>query len=82
MNDRLVVLVGGLLALALVYALLVPKPAPQRPVSRPTSIDTGSHGLNGLEQWLTQSGIATHSLRRRYDALLDRAEGPADDRRP
>jgi len=71
MNDRLIVLIGGLLAMALVYVLLVPKPAPVRPVSRPITTDTGADGYFALEQWVSRSGIATHSLRHRYDALYD-----------
>lgn len=71
MNDRLVVLIGGLLAMVLVYVLLVPKPPPVRPVSRPTTTDTGADGYFALEQWFSRSGIATHSLRHRYDALND-----------
>ena len=78
MNDRLVVLIGGLLAMALVYVMLVPKPAPQTELSRPTSVDLGPHGLFALERWLSVSGLPTHSLRRRYDSLFDPAEIPAD----
>jgi len=71
MNDRLIVLIGGLLAMALVYVLLVPRSAPVVPVSRPISTDAGANGYFALEQWFSRSGIETHSLRYRYDALHD-----------
>lgn len=69
MKDRLITLLGAVLALYLVISLLVPKPPPDTNLSRPTSEDRGSQGLSGLKQWLENANINTYSLRQRYQHL-------------
>lgn len=69
MKDRLITLAMGLAALYAVLALFVfDRPPDIRPISFPTTADTGAQGLVALKRWLSEAGIATHSLRLRYDA--------------
>lgn len=72
MNDRIVTLLGALLALFLATVLLLPspRPSPHEQVSIPTTADRGDQGLYGLDQWLRAAGVGTVSLRRRYDSLM------------
>ncbi len=77
MNDRLVSLAGALLSLLLVYTLLNPNAAPEEELSLPTSIERGVHGLAGLYAWLGENGVATYSLRHRYDQLALLPDLPA-----
>ena len=76
MNDRLFTLVGGMLALLLVFWLFgggEQHSAP--PVSRPTTQDTGPAGLLGLYRWLESSAVPVHRLHQRYTALDEVAPG-------
>jgi hypothetical protein len=69
-KDRLLTIAGGLVAFALVVILLVPVQRDESArISRPLSTDRGRAGLQGLERWLTQGGVKTDVLRRRYTAL-------------
>lgn len=71
MRDRLITLLGGGLSLLLVIGLLVPRPfADTEKISRPTSIDRGEFGMQGLQTWLDRNRVSTFSLRRRYQTLL------------
>ncbi len=74
MKERLVTLLGGLLALFIVYVLFGPKA--EVPVSRPTSVDAGEFGFSALAEWLRGGGIPVHSLRMPYDELLLRSDIP------
>lgn len=76
MKDRLITLLGGVFALYLVITLLIPPPSNEPPSSRAVSTDHGNHGLLGLKRWLEKSGVATKSLRNRYDELLADASLP------
>lgn len=70
MKDRLITLGLGLLALGVVLALFVfNRPPETRPISFPTTADRGAQGLLALKRWVSEAGVPTASLRRRYDAL-------------
>jgi hypothetical protein len=70
MNDRLVTLLGAAAALLIVIALLFPHgEMTLANVSKPTTIDRGEQGLQGLKDWLDANRMRTLSLRRRYTAL-------------
>lgn len=69
MKERIITLALGLVALYVVLALFVfDRPPQTRPISFPTTADTGAQGLVALKRWLSEAGVATRSLRRRYDA--------------
>lgn len=70
MKDRLITLLGGIFALYLVITLMMPPPRNEPPPSRAVTTDHGNNGLLGLKRWLEKSGVATKSLRNRYDELL------------
>jgi hypothetical protein len=70
MKDRLLTIVGGLLALAVVVVLLAPPQRDESPdLSRPLSSDRGAQGLQGLKRWLDEGGVGTYVLKRRYTVL-------------
>ncbi len=68
MNDRLVTLLGALGALALFIALVMP-PGAEPDISRPVSPATGANGYRGLELWMADSGVVSHSLKRRLTEI-------------
>jgi hypothetical protein len=70
MKDRLITLLGALLALAIVYALFFQRPG-EPPVTKPLSVEAGRNGYLGLWNWLAQQGLAVRSLRERYPKLLE-----------
>ncbi len=75
MKDRLLTIVGGLLAFALVVILLVPtQQDTSGQISRPLSTDRGRAGLQGLQRWLEQGGVQADALRRRYTELASRLD--------
>jgi len=75
MKDRLLTIVGGLLAFALVVILLVPtKQDDAGRISRPLSTDRGRAGLQGLQRWLEQGGVEAVALGRRYTELASSLE--------
>ena len=75
MKDRLITVVGGLLAFALVVILLAPMQRDEAPsLSRPVSDDRGRQGLEGLKRWLDSGGVHSDVLRRRYTSLLASTE--------
>jgi hypothetical protein len=70
MNDRLISLFGGIAALLIIIALLLPpRELTLENDSRPTTTDRGIHGLQGLRTWLDHNRIPSISLRRRYTSL-------------
>jgi hypothetical protein len=69
MKERLITLLGALLAVYLVIMLLMPPQRSQENVSVPTSADAGTDGLLGLKRWLDKAGVPTLSLRERYTRL-------------
>ncbi len=73
MRDRLITLLGGLLALYAVIILLAPKSQPDF-TSRPLTTDEQRHGLSQLMQWLEHENVETLSLRKRFDELINSAE--------
>lgn len=76
MNERLTALLGALVSAALVYGVLVPRPAPQERTARPTSEETGPNGQLAARRWLEREGVAVHGLRERFD-VLNREDHPA-----
>jgi hypothetical protein len=69
MRDRLVTLLGALLALAVVYALFFQRPGAP-PVTKPLSIEAGRNGYLALRNWLEAEHVKVVSLRDRYPKLL------------
>jgi hypothetical protein len=70
MRDRLVTLLGALLALLIVYALFFQRPG-QPPVTRPLSTEAGRNGYLALWNWLEREHVRVVSLRNRYSTLRD-----------
>ncbi len=70
MKDRLVTLLGALLALAIVYALFFKRPG-EPPATKPLSVEAGRNGYLGVWNWLAQQGVDVRSLRERYAQLLE-----------
>jgi hypothetical protein len=70
MKDRLITLLGALLALGLVYALFFQRPGGPK-ATQPLSIEAGRNGYLGAWNWLAQQGVPVRSLRERYSTLLD-----------
>jgi len=69
-KDRIITLLGALVALYILARLLFPQLGmPVREISFPTSQNQGEYGLAGLDRWLQGNGVATYSLRTRYDSL-------------
>jgi hypothetical protein len=79
MRERLVVLALAAGALALFYVLFFPKPRPElTDAARPLSTESRPEGYLAVWRWLGEQGIATVSLRHRYDrlaALLPKPDG-------
>lgn len=70
MKERLVTLGLALGALALFYALFLPKPVnEQAQPARPLSTEVRDEGYQALWRWLQAQGIRVISLRERYDRL-------------
>jgi hypothetical protein len=72
MRDRLVTLLGALLALTIVYALFLQRPG-EPPVTKPLSTEAGRNGYLGLWNWLEREHVRVVSLRDRYSMLRDDA---------
>ncbi len=72
MRDRLVTLLGALLALAIVYTLFFQRPG-EPPVTKPLSTEAGRNGYLGLWNWLEREHVRVVSLRNRYSTLRDDA---------
>ena len=70
MRDRLVTLLGALLALAIVYALFFQRPG-EPPVTKPLSTEPGRNGYLALWNWLEREHVRVVSLRNRYSTLHD-----------
>ncbi|MDX2507769.1 MAG: hypothetical protein QNL62_25290 [Gammaproteobacteria bacterium] len=69
-QNILITVAGVLLSLVILLNVLVPQQQ-NIPVSRPTSEDTGKHGMFALYQWLTRSGVRTFSLRKPVHRLME-----------
>lgn len=77
MSERLLTLLGALLALLLASGLLLHRPpAPTASGSRPLSDDRGAQGLAVAAAWLRGAGVPVLALRRRYDTLAADAPAP------
>jgi hypothetical protein len=71
MKDRLITLLGAIIAFFILFRLLFPQANfAQKNISFPTSEDRGQYGLAGLYHWLDSQHIPLYSLRERYDTLL------------
>jgi Domain of unknown function (DUF4350) len=68
MRDRLVTLLGALLALTIVYALFFQRPG-EPPVTKPLSTEPGRNGYLALWSWLDREHVRVVSLRNRYSTL-------------
>jgi hypothetical protein len=78
MKQRALTALLALAALALFYALLLPKPiSVLRPDSLPWSTDPGDDGQLAVWRWLSAEHIPVLSLRQRYDRLESHAGGEA-----
>ena len=78
MKDRIITLACALGALALVYALFLPKPVPEgEEASRPTTNEHRDNGYLGIASWLERAGVRVVKLRRRFDELQEPALGLA-----
>jgi hypothetical protein len=75
MRDRLVTLLGALLALAVVYALFFQRPG-EPPVTKPLSTEAGRNGYLALWTWLEREHVRVVSLRDRYSTLREHASLP------
>jgi hypothetical protein len=75
MRDALITLAGASLSLFLLVSVMSPG-TEQQSVSRPTTEDTGRHGLKAVHSWLQESGVNSHSLRKPF-ARIDQEPIPA-----
>jgi hypothetical protein len=75
MKDRLVTLLGALLALAIFYALFLRQPG-EPPVTKPLSVEAGRNGYLGVKTWLERQDVRVVSLRERYGRLLETGDLP------
>jgi Domain of unknown function (DUF4350) len=70
LKERLVTLGLALCALALFYALFLPKPAPADNLpAMPLSTESGPSGYQAAWRWLKAERIAVFALHERYDRL-------------
>lgn len=70
MKDRLITLLGAVIAFYILFRLLFPQiNFEQKNISFPTTADRGKYGLAGLYHWLESQHIPLYSLRERYDTL-------------
>lgn len=77
MKDRLITLLGAAIAFYILFRLMFPDISfTDEKISLPTSEDRGKFGVAGLKQWLDKSGIATYSLRERYQSLISNPRLP------
>jgi hypothetical protein len=77
MKDRLITLLGAMLAFYILFRLLFPQiNFEQQNISYPTTADHGKYGLAGLYQWLHAQHIPLYSLRERYDTLSQKPQLP------
>jgi hypothetical protein len=74
MKDRLITLLGALVALTVVYLLFLQRP-PEPPVTRPLSMEPGRNGYLALGRWLQSEGVAVASLQERFDRLAAEDSG-------
>ncbi len=74
MKDRLVTLVSVLAALLVVVLLFAPRANTEKPISLPTSEDTGNNGFKGLKAWLQREHVPILSWRKSLPSLLRQAQ--------
>lgn len=72
MKERLWILLGVLAGAYLVWGLFAPR-LPAISIERPLSTQSGANGFLGLQRWLAQSGVPTHSLREPLTSLTGAA---------
>ncbi len=78
MRDRLVTLGLAIAALALFYALFVPKPQPsQERATRPITTEQGPNGYLALWRWFEAANLDPISFRHRFVELPKLADVPA-----
>lgn len=70
MNDRLVTVLGALIAVAIVVGLFVQTPD-RSSITKPTSVETGTNGYQAIMRWLEMHDVDTVSFRKRHQALDD-----------
>jgi hypothetical protein len=70
MSDRLVTLLGALVALGIFYALFL-RQSGEPPITKPLSIEAGRNGYLALWTWLERANVRVVSLRERYGRLLE-----------
>ena len=76
MKDRLITLLGAVIAFYILFRLLFPQVNfEQQNISFPTSENRGQYGMAGLYQWLQTQHVPVYSLRERYDTLLQKPGG-------
>lgn len=75
MKERFTTLALALAALAFLYALLFPRPAPEHEIDRPLSSESRAHGYRALWSWLEAERIPVEALRQPYTHLGPRARG-------
>jgi len=76
MKERFLTLALALGALALFYALMVPKPPPEyEKPTQPLTTEQGPNGYRALHDWLVAENISVAVLRERYDRLAQWAPG-------
>jgi hypothetical protein len=77
MKDRLITLLGAVIAFYILFRLLVPQVNfDHKDISFPTTEDHGKYGLAGLYHWLGSQHIPLYSLRERYDTLSHNPQLP------
>ncbi|MBI1424487.1 MAG: hypothetical protein GC149_13665 [Gammaproteobacteria bacterium] len=75
MKDRLITLLGAVIAFYILLRLLFPQiNFAQKDISYPTSEDRGKFGLAGSAHWLSSQHVPIYSLRQRYDTLAKTPE--------
>lgn len=79
MKERATTLVLAIGSFVLFYALLFPKPAPDREdQDLPLSTETRGHGYQALWRWLKGEGVQVSALRQPYSELSKLFVGPGD----
>ncbi len=77
MKERLLTLFAALGTLLFVVVLMLPAaPREEKPVSLPTSVDRGDHGLAVAHDWLKRLHVPVLPLRERYDTLVENLDLP------
>jgi len=76
-KERFLTLFAALGTLLFVVVLMLPAtPREEKPVSLPTSVDRGDHGLAAAHDWLKRLHVPVLPLRERYDTLVENLDLP------